>query len=239
MNSVDPAISLPKGEESFKSVAVGEGEIPPSFPLVHYFSLTSFLAMILVGSALGWFLHRMQIENLLHMGERQNVALTRAFANSLWPLLKGFLREDARLGSDEILVHSMLASLDYTVKHLVRDLDVVKVKLYDRQGITIYSTNATDMGQSQKHNPGFLAALAGGVKSQLVFRQQFSSWDGVVEDRDLISSYIPLYHGNAIQGVLELYYDVSTSISELSQVRNHAIVFLGGAFLVLYLILFF
>ncbi|MBF0346046.1 MAG: PAS domain S-box protein [Magnetococcales bacterium] len=239
MNSEDPAISLPTGIAASASAVVAKEGMLPFFPLVRHFSVTSFIAMILVGSALGWYLHQMQIEILQRLVERQNVALSRAFANSLWPLLQGLLRENDRLGANEVLVHSILASLDYTVQHLVRDLDVVKVKLYDKHGATIYSTSAAEIGQNQQNNPGFIAALAGDVRSQLTLAKEYPTWEGVLEDGDLVSSYIPLYLGNQVQGVFELYYDVSTSLKELSQVRNLAIVFSGVAFLLLYSILFF
>ncbi|HAT51591.1 MAG: PAS domain S-box protein [Nitrospirae bacterium] len=239
MNSEDPANSLPNGMAASESAVIAKEELPPLFPLVRHFSVTSFIAMILVGSALGWYLNKMQIEILQHLVERQNVALTRAFANSLWPLMQGLIRENDRLGSKDVSVHSIRASLDYTVLHLVRDLDVVKVKLYDKQGTIIYSTSAPEIGNNQKDNPGFVSAMAGEVRSQLTLTGQYSTWEDVLEENDLVSSFIPLYLGNRVEGVFELYYDVSTSFKELSQVRNLAIVFSGMAFLLLYFILFF
>ncbi|MEO5327122.1 MAG: PAS domain S-box protein [Magnetococcus sp. THC-1_WYH] len=239
MNSEDPANSLPNGMATSESAVIAKEGIPPLFPLVRHFSVTSFIAMILVGAALGWYLNKMQVEILQHLVERQNVALTRAFANSLWPLMQGLIRENDRLGSKEVLVHSIRASLDYTVLHLVHDLDVVKVKLYDKQGTIIYSTSAPEIGNNQKDNPRFVSAMAGEVQSQLTLTGQYSTWEDVLEENDLVSSLIPLYLGNQVEGVFELYYDVSTSFKELSQVRNLAIVFSGIAFLLLYFILFF
>ncbi|MBF0140555.1 MAG: PAS domain S-box protein [Magnetococcales bacterium] len=239
MISVDPAISLPNGIAPAESADSAKGRIPPPFPLVRHFSLTSFIAMIVVGATLGWYLNKMQIEILQHLVERQNVALTRAFANSLWPLLQGLLREDNRLGTNEVLVQSILASLDYTVRYLVRDLDVVKVKLHDKRGVTVYSTNNSEIGKTQKDSPGFISAMAGTVHSQLILAGQHATSEGVLEENDLVSSHIPLYLGSQVEGVFELYYDVSASFNELSHVRNLAIGFSGVAFLLLYFILFF
>ncbi|MBF0309384.1 MAG: PAS domain S-box protein [Magnetococcales bacterium] len=212
--------------------------LPAPFPLVRFFSITSLLAMIAVAVSLGWFFHKIQIDNLLHIGERQNVALTRAFANTLWPLLQGYLREVERLGSDELPVHSLLSSLDFTVRHLVNGIDVVKVKLYDKRGLTIYSSQSSQIGQDQSGNFGFQTALQGGVTSQLTYRHKFPTFDGVLEDRNLISSYVPLRKNGEILGVFELYYDVTDTIDQLDYTRRQVILVLTGFFLALYGILF-
>ncbi|MBF0628378.1 MAG: PAS domain S-box protein [Magnetococcales bacterium] len=212
--------------------------MPPPFHLVRFFSITSLVAMIVVASALGWFFYKLQIESLLHLGEKQNVALTRAFANTLWPLLQGYLREVKRLGPDELPVHSLLSSLDFTVRHLVTGIDVVKVKLYDNRGLTIYSSQASQIGQDQSGNAGFLAAMQGNVTSQLVFRDAFPSFDGVLEDRNLISSYVPLRKNGENVGVFELYYDVTDTIDQIAHTRWKVISIMGGFFLALYGVLF-
>ncbi|MBF0212963.1 MAG: PAS domain S-box protein [Magnetococcales bacterium] len=230
-DSSSSAISRPNSD-------LWASRLPTPFPLVRFFSITSLVAMIVVASALGWFFYKLQIESLLHLGERQNVALTRAFANTLWPLLQGFLREVGRLGPDELPVHSLLASLDFTVRHLVSDIDVVKVKLYDQRGLTVYSSQSTQIGQDQSNNSGFRAALQGNVTSQLIFRNEFSSFDGVLEDRNLISSYVPLRKNNEIVGVFELYYDVTEIIEQIALARWKVFLLMGGCFLVLYGVLF-
>ncbi|NGZ05954.1 MAG: PAS domain S-box protein [Magnetococcales bacterium] len=227
MNEISSANSWPNS-------ALAAEEPPRPFPLVRFFSLTSLVAMILVATLLGWLFFKMQIDSLLHLGEKQNVALTRAFSNTLWPLLQGFLREVDRLGKDELQVHSLLVSLDYTVRHLVTDIDVVKVKLYDPRGMTVYSSQPSQIGQDQVQNPGLQAALRGQVSSELVFRNRFVTFDGVLEDRNLISSYIPLYKDNRVVGVFELYYDVTATIDMINRTLWQVSILIGGAFMLLY-----
>lgn len=205
---------------------------------MRFFSVASLVAMLLVASLLGWFFYSMQIESLVHLGEKQNVALTRAFANTLWPLLQGFLREVERLGKDELQVHSLIASLDFTVRHLVADIAVVKVKLYDTRGMTIYASHPEQIGQDQSGNFGFQKSLRGEVISQLIFRNQFASFDGVIEDRNLISSYVPLRKNNQIVGVFELYYDVTDTIDYINRTRWVVILLVGGGFFLLYAVLY-
>ncbi|MBF0342495.1 MAG: PAS domain S-box protein, partial [Magnetococcales bacterium] len=231
MNDSSSANSWPNSDPS-------RTDLPKPFPLVRFFSITSLVAMILVASLLGWFFYKIQIDSLLHLGEKQNVALTRAFANTLWPLLQGFLREVERLGPDELQVHSLLATLDFTVRHLVADIDVVKVKLYDTRGLTIYSSQADQIGQDQSANFGFQRALRGEVKSQLVFKNKFASFDGVIEDRNLISSYIPMRKNDQVVGVFELYYDVTDTIEQINQTRWQVIILIVGGFMLLYAVLF-
>jgi hypothetical protein len=45
----------------------------------------SLVTIVLASILLGVFYRRMVLSDLMKVGERKNVALTQAFANSLWP----------------------------------------------------------------------------------------------------------------------------------------------------------
>ena len=53
------------------------------FRLLRYFSLTSLALVLLAALALGSLYRQIATENLLQLGERNNVALTVALANAL------------------------------------------------------------------------------------------------------------------------------------------------------------
>jgi hypothetical protein len=55
------------------------------FKLLRYFSWMSLVTIVLASILLGVFYRRMVLSDLMKVGERKNVALTQAFANSLWP----------------------------------------------------------------------------------------------------------------------------------------------------------
>ena len=53
------------------------------FRLLRYFSLASLILVLLAALALGALYRQVATENLLHLAERNNVALTVALANAL------------------------------------------------------------------------------------------------------------------------------------------------------------
>ena len=61
------------------------------FRLLRYFSLTSFVSVVVVAAILGVFYRELAVHSLVTMGESNNRAITRVLANSLWPTLMPYL----------------------------------------------------------------------------------------------------------------------------------------------------
>jgi signal transduction histidine kinase len=102
----------------------------------------------------------------------------------------------------------------------MQKLPVVKVKIYTLDGRTVFSTQASQIGQDKSTNAGFLAARAGHVASELTHRDTFSAFEQTIEDRDVLSSYLPIQRGmttNPIEGVFEIYTDVTPLLLRVKQ----------------------
>jgi signal transduction histidine kinase len=118
---------------------------------------------------------------------------------------------------------------------------VLKVKFYDTNGMTVYSTDPEQVGADYSRNPRYLRALRDDFASKLSFRKTFGTMTGPVQDRYVLSSYIPVRRGDAsapIEGVLEIYRDV-TDFREHIDVTGfiHAAVVAGALILVFVLLL--
>ena len=198
-----------------------------TFELLRHFSTASFasilIAMVIVVAILSVFYRNMALRDMTAMAERQNVALTRAFANSLWPQFRVFLASVTHLTDDELRSHADIAKLHAAVVSQMNGVSVLKIKVHDLQGRTVFSTEAKQIGENKSKNAGFLFARSGTVVSELTHRDTFSAFEGVIADRDLISSYVPIRRapaGIAIEAVFELYQDVTPMLKSIEETQR-------------------
>ncbi|MGH7774347.1 MAG: ATP-binding protein [Candidatus Binatia bacterium] len=197
-----------------------------TFKLLRYFSITSFVATVIVAVLLGMFYRRIALRDIMELAESRNVALTQAFANSLWPRFAPFVASAAGLSDNELRTHPEIARLRQAVLAQMSGLEVVKVKVYDLAGLTVFSTELKQIGENKSSNAGFLSARAGKVASELTHRDTFSAFEQTIEDRDVFSSYIPIRRGPAapIEGVFELYYDVTPFLQKIKLTQRIVVI---------------
>ena len=182
------------------------------FKLLRYFSLASLASVVIVALLLGYFYRQSALRDLLESGERHNVALTQVLANSSRAQIREFLVATRQLTDDAVREHPATGKLRDALGQALKGLSVLKIKIYDLDGRTLFSSEAKQIGENKSKNAGYLAARGGTAASEITHRDTFSAFEGVIEDRDLISSYIPVRADGAdrrIEGVFELYYDVT------------------------------
>jgi diguanylate cyclase (GGDEF)-like protein len=127
------------------------------------------------------------------------------------------------------------------IASLVRGLRILKVKVYNPAGVTIFSTEDSELGEKEEANEGFNAAMAGRVSSEITHRGSVDS-DGIKADRDFVSSYVPVAPPGTSKAlaVMEIYSDVTRMMLEDErQARELGVLLsasLGGLYLFLGLI---
>ena len=210
------------------------------FRLLRYFSLTSLVSIAAVAAALG-FLHRtIAVQSLVAMGESNNRALTTVLVNSMWPRLEPYLAKADSLPTAELKAHPELGALSSAMLEHVRGLSVAKVKVYDLRGRTVFSSEAKQIGDDKSANAGFRGARDGGVLSELTHRNQFSAFEGTIENRDLLSTYLPARAtpGGPILAVFEVYDDVTPFLARITRTQWTLVTGVVGILCLLYGVLF-
>ena len=142
----------------------------------------------------------------------------------------------------ELKEHPALRHIDRAVTDATLGTRIVKIKIYTPSGLTIYSSDPSQIGDDKSANEGFLSAIGNIVVSALTYRDQFDAFEETIFKRDLISSYIPIFSSPgapAPSGVFEIYSDVTALKSTIS---NRIWIILGatiGILLVVYGVVLF
>ncbi len=189
------------------------------FSLTRVYSIASLVGIALIALLLGLFHRHVAVDALIAHETEANVALTQAFANTLWPKYARFVAQAHSLPPAGLSARREIAELDAEVKDKAQGLRLVKVKIYDLNGLTVYSTEARQIGEDKSGNRGFQQARDGAVASEMVYRDQFSAFEQVVENRHLISSYIPIRRASdgPVEGVFEVYSDITPLVDEIKR----------------------
>jgi signal transduction histidine kinase len=239
---MQPQQGLLEGAQAIRPHAGAAHAAPQGeFRLVRYFTITSLIAFVVVAAVLGAVFRQLSIQGLLRTQEDANVNITRILANQLWTSDFGpFVRAMSGRPAHEVRAAPQIARLHDKVLRLMQGSTVFKVKVYDLNGMTLYSTELKQIGEDKRDNAGVIAAAQGKVLSELVHRDTFSALEREVLGRDLIQSYIPAYADGAIGGVFEVYSDATPFLQEIGRkqwlVVGSMVGLLGALFAVLYFI---
>jgi signal transduction histidine kinase len=211
------------------------------FALLRNFSIISLSTFAVATTLLAAFYRQKAIHELIVTTEENNIAITQIFSNTLWPQYSSFLSDTQSLTDDELREHPTIRQLDEDTRLQIKGLPVVKVKVFDLTGRTVFSTDSTQIGDNKSDSSGFLKARSGQVISQLDHRETFQALDSTLQDSHLLSSYIPIDGGNSdsqVVGVFELYTDVTPLLDRIQQTKWDIVLGSLVILAVLYLILF-
>ena len=228
--------------------AVANGAMPgvtvptpaPKFRLVRYFALASLLGLLVVLAPLVYFYRHFATEALEQHETRDNVVITQIFASTIWPRHAAYVQSAATQSRQQLQNNPQVALIRADVLRQIKGLAVVKVKIYDLHGLTVFSTDEKQIGEDKSDDDGVQDAIAGKVSSEIAFENAFDAFEKVINDRNLISSYIPIRTDSSqpAQGVFEVYSDVTDYVAELEHTTWEIVGVVLGSLALLYVFLY-
>lgn len=214
-----------------------DGQLTPKsqpFNLVRYFFVLSLILMVLATGLMAAYLRFYSSEQMIKLEKGRAWSLVQVFENSLWMRFKPLTQST---GDQAELQHiADQSGLRDAVVHLMGGTDVIKLKVYALNGRTVFSTDPKQVGEDKSSNAGFQSAAAGTAVSELTHRNSFDAFEKQLQDRDVISSYVPVHGpGGVVEGVLELYVDGTPFVRSTEEQLRWLALAISGLMAVLYL----
>jgi signal transduction histidine kinase len=210
------------------------------FRLLRYYSFASGLALLAVAVALVTVYRNHALDHLVEMVEKENVAMSRALANAIWPRFADYVTLNAPRDKDALRARPETTEIHDIAKGLVSGLSVVKIKIYRLDGLTVYSSEFSQIGDDKSQNLSFTKTAAKGTPaSKSGFRTAFMGINGPLKDLYIIESYLPIRgKSGAVEGVFELYSDATARVAAVTNQVKRLSIGLVLTFGLLYGVLF-
>ncbi|MHA1529556.1 MAG: sensor histidine kinase [Alphaproteobacteria bacterium] len=209
------------------------------FRLVRFFVLTSAAAAIAFAIAFVVYRHDEE-QRLIGFAQQQNLELARSVAQMIWPEFASFVMSTSGSELKTPAGGEQTQAIARALESATTGHPVLKIKIYNLDGLTVYSSNLGEIGEIEIDNPeSFSAARAGQPASVLTFRDTVSSFEQTVQERDLVESYIPIRQGaGPVEGIFELYTDVTHLMAGMRRSTRNLVLGFLPVFGLLYWLLF-
>ena len=208
--------------------------------LLRYSQLIALAVIAAVVVALSLLYRGLVLDAMVEAETHANVTLTKTFANAVWPTHAAFVKHAAGLDPKSLAGRPEIAALDEDLRRLSTGLTVVKVKIYDLNGLTVYSSDPRQIGELKLDNPGYLRARDGYPASNLTYREKFDAWEGGQRaERHILATYVPVHVHDAepVEAVLEVYSDVTELVAGMRRAQWTILAAVCGGMALVYLVL--
>jgi diguanylate cyclase (GGDEF)-like protein len=205
--------------------------------LLRYSQLVALAVLVAVVVALSLLYRGLVFDAMVESETHAGVALTKTFANAVWPAHAAFVKRAGALDRATLAGREEIAALDRDLRQLTAGLAVAKVKIYDLHGLTVYSSDARQIGELKLSNPGYLRARDGYPASNLTYRERFDAWEGQLAERHILATYVPVhvYDAEPVEAVFEVYTDVTDLVARMERAQWTILAAVLGAMALVYL----
>ena len=219
--------------------------------LSKYYLLIGIPWIIISVILVTWVYRVVALEDLKKLTEKNTVTLSTALSNVVWPQINSMVsstvdhnhmehNHQQHINGVLMIIQTLL---DEPIADLIRGTNVIKIKIFNLDGLTVYSTDPSQMGiQMDANYKGNVALREDRTISVSSFRESILDYNQKeLKDRFIVSSYLPinLDGANGTKGVFEIYADVTDIYQQIneSQLTFGSVLFSIISFI--YLLLFF
>ena len=139
--------------------------------------------------------------------------------------LMGYILNEAKQVGSHIAVHQEIAVktevLQMAVDRILKDFNIKKIKLFDKDGVIIHSTKPEEIGTKNKHDYFYNKVQKGEVFYKIV-PSGFKSLEGEEQIHDVAEIYIPIMANNVFLGASEIYYDITEKSASIDALIEKA-----------------
>lgn len=208
------------------------------FSYLRYFAVISFFVVIGASLLIGIYFKSVASEHLIQTTERSSISLAQSYINTTWQKHLPNLR---RLRAVDTSLWKRYAEFQKFSEDTFRQFEgvpVTQLNIYTPEGVRVLTINqdaAIDYAEGNNINVlpptdpirlGFRDALTGTVQSNIIEDRTYKSRDGKTVKGTMVQSFVPIMPdsfvsvlANAkapkIEGVIEVYYDITPQWSQL------------------------
>ena len=202
------------------------------------FALVNLAGIVLVAIAIAALYRYVAVESFKEMRTQQNLELAVALSSTL---VDEIIELRELVESRTVVELKTSPEIDRFASLIDIELDllpVYRVNIFTPEGLILYSTNRQSIGAKMLMNDGVDAAAIGRPTSALVRRDSFNEFDRMVEDRDMVETYLPLRNeAGQVIGIFEIHSDISDFFARVDQTQRTVSIGVAAALLSLYVLL--
>ena len=107
--------------------------------------------------------------------------------------------------------------LDSAIRQYLSPFDILKVKIFSRDRVILYSTDSSLIGKHSHNNPGLELSFTGQNYSKIKTRKSMTDIGlGERFNVDVVETYVPIYNkAGTIVGTFEIYQDMTRFRSDI------------------------
>lgn len=188
---------------------------PSPRSLLYLLSVVALVSLVAILSLAAVGIYQVYSKRVIASAEEDAVSLGKTLlaAEKLHIVHQGSKGPEVRIDTAEF------NSMDRRWRQLLAPFGIVKIKIFDKGGRIVYSTEHSIIGQVDTQNLRLQRALAGHNDSQLETKEKMVDLTMEAKfDMDVVETYVPILLENGkIIGAFELYRDVTRYRNEVSE----------------------